>query len=190
MWNVIKACIAASTTSLLFLGAMPAHAAIFYISLTQSSSGNITATLNVTVGPCDERPGMVSSLVQSGGQFKVDSLLGTPPPFCSSFSGASYQLSASLGTLADGSYNVLWAAWGGTVLFAQASFKVANGTLQGSAPVPTLDLPNLIVTAVLLLTSGFVFLRRRQPLKPAPCTNSACTHKRTLKPRNAPPLAS
>lgn len=141
---------------------VPFEAAGDHIRFTQADTRTISAVLTGSVEPCAGEvifPMGVSSVDVSGNEFDITSFFAIlDPPSCPS-PPQPYQVTASLGTLADGHYTVVWTAGS---LIVRGEFDVIAGALEipGRA-VPALGLPARFGLFAMLALTGLALLRRR-----------------------------
>ena len=141
---------------------LSAQAASDFIRFAQAPSGSISAVLVGSADPCSGSvvfPIGVSSVDLNGNEFDITSFFAIlDPPPCP-FPPQPYEVTASLGTIADGHYAVVWTVGPVNVLGA---FEVRSGILQLPAdPVPTLTRPGLLILFALVAVAGLALLRRR-----------------------------
>jgi hypothetical protein len=135
-----------------------------HIHFAQAGSGSISAVLTGSVEPCSGSsifPLSVSSIGVNGNEFNITSFFAVLDPlFCPS-PPQHYEVTASLGTLGDGHYTVVWTAG---PLIVHGEFDVRSGVLGLTArPVPTLTLSGLIALCTMMIAvAGLTLLRRRQ----------------------------
>lgn len=127
------------------------HAADDHARFVQAPSGLISATLVGAVDPCNGSvifPMGTPSVDSNGNEFDITSPFAiADPPGCPT-PPQPYEVSATLGTLADGTYTVVWTAG---PLIVRGEFSVAAGVLDvPAAPVPTLDDSSMLVLIALL----------------------------------------
>lgn len=115
-----------------------AQAAGDLIRVTQNTSGTISAVLTGSASPCAGSvifPIGVASVTLTGNEYDISSSFAIlDPPLCPS-PPQTYNVSATLGTVPDGHYTVVWTI--GT-LTVRGMFDVAAGVLQG-VPVTKLE---------------------------------------------------
>ena len=143
--------------------ALSAQAAGDRIRFTQAPSGTISAVLAGAVDPCAGSvifPMGVPSVSVNGHEFDITSLFViADPPGCPS-PPQPYEITASLGTLADGHYTVVWTIG---PLIVRGAFDVTSGLLQLSAnTVPTLTAPALLVLLTMIALAGLALLQRER----------------------------
>lgn len=150
-------------SALFLFAASSARAATYALTVTQSSSGTITATLDVVVGgACDDALGQVFNVSRSGNRITVEAAIIIHSPGCTPPSTGHYQLTASLGTLPDGDYTLSWGGPGGSPVVATTGFQVvARQLVFMPNPVPTLGTPMLALTAATILLFGLARIARR-----------------------------
>jgi hypothetical protein len=156
------------------------------ITVAQSNGGAITATLTETIGACGGGAFGVGSIVQTGGAFTIEAaIVAVPSPGpCGPPVTSTYQVSALLGSLPDGLYDVFWTYPGGGT-FAHASFRIMNGLLQsGPEPVPALGAVQVVLLAILIMSAGALSFRvdlrsqlrcKRQVIRKADASSPPCT---------------
>jgi hypothetical protein len=120
----------------------------------------VSATLAGTIDPCHGSlyfPMGVPTIVLTGREYDITSPFAIidPPPDVPSH----YEVTASLGTVADGHYIVVWTLG---AMIITGTFDVSSGVLLEASPIPTLTLPALIALASLLALVGLVRLRERR----------------------------
>jgi hypothetical protein len=142
---------------LLALGglALSVEAAGEHIRFIQAPSGTISAVLDGSVDPCSGSvifPMGVPSVSVNGNEFDITSLFViADPPGCP-HPPQPYELTAPLGSLADGHYIVVWTIG---PLIVRGMFDVQSGLLQqGPNTVPTLTLPALLVLLAMIAFTG------------------------------------
>jgi hypothetical protein len=157
----------------LALAALPMalEAAGDQIRFAQAATGIISAVLTGSAEPCDGDvifPMGVKSVDVSGNAFHITSLFAiVDPPGCPS-PPQPYQVTASLGTLADGHYTVVWTVGS---LIVRGEFDVIAGALGPVRAVPALALPGRLGLFAMLALTGLALLRRRQLSRdPLPAT--------------------
>lgn len=133
------------------------------IRFAQAASGAILAVLVGSADPCSGSvvfPLGVSSVDLIGNEYDINSFFAIlDPPACPS-PPQPYEVTASLGNVADGHYTVLWTA--GPVNVRDA-FDVRSGVLQPSANnVPALTPPALLVLFTMIAAAGLALLRRQE----------------------------
>jgi len=142
--------------------ALSAQAIGDYIRFTQATSGNISAVLVGSVDPCKGSvvfPMGVSSVVLIGNEYDITSLFAILDPLPCPDMPQPYEVTASLGRVADGNYTVVWTVGSMNV---RGEFVVTSGVLLPTAiNVPTLTLPALWVLFTMIAVTGVALLRRQ-----------------------------
>jgi hypothetical protein len=137
-----------------------AHAIGDDVRFAQASTGVVSAILEGTIDPCKGShyfPMGVPMVALVGHEYDLTQPFAIiDPPPCPD-TPSNYQVTASLGTVADGHYSVVWTV--GTVV-ATATFDVRSGVLLAVSPVPTLSLPLLAAMASLIALTAVLLLRR------------------------------
>jgi hypothetical protein len=143
--------------------AVSAQAVGDHIRFTQVASGTISAVLDGAVDFCKGSvvfPMGVSSVALNGNEYDITSSFSVlDPPPCPDLP-QSYEVTASLGNVADGHYTVVWAAGS---LNVRGTFDVRSGLLlPATSNVPMLTLPALSVLFTMIAWTGLALLRRQR----------------------------
>jgi hypothetical protein len=142
--------------------ALSAEAIADYIRFTQAPSGTISAVLVGSVDPCKGSvvfPMGVSSIVLIGNEYDITSFFAIlDPPACPDIP-QPYEVTASLGYVADGNYTVVWTVGSMNV---QGVLAVMSGVLLPAASnIATLTLPALSVLFTMIAVTGVALIRRQ-----------------------------
>jgi hypothetical protein len=156
---------------------MVSRAAGDRIRFAQAGSGTISAVLTGAAEPCAGEvifPMSVRSVDVSGNAFDITSFFAILDPATCPSPPQPYQVTASLGTLADGHYTVVWTS--GSVI-ARGEFDVIAGALGPVRAVPALALPGQLGLFGMLALTGLALLRRRHLSRdPSPATRRGSSH--------------
>jgi hypothetical protein len=142
---------------------LSAQAAGDYIRFTQDALGTISAVLAGSAEPCSGSvifPMGVSSVSLNGNEFDINSFFAIlDPPACPS-PPQPYEVTASLGNVADGHYTVVWTVGPMNV---PGAFDVTSGLLQFTTnTVPTLTLSALSILVAMIAVVCLSLLRRQR----------------------------
>ena len=146
-----------------FAGA--AHAIGDHLLFAQDTTGAISATLAGIIDPCKGShyfPMGVPSVVLAGHEYDITSMFAIiDPPPCPD-TPSPYEITTSLGAVADGPYTAVWTVGG---LIVTGTFNVNAGVLQAASPIPTLSVAALAGLASLIAVAAFLRLRGRRPAR-------------------------
>ena len=165
-------------TLALALLATPVQAAGDFIRFAQADTGSIVAVLTGWAEPCAGDvifPMSVRSIDLIGHAFDITSFFAIlDPPSCPS-PPQPYQVTASLGTLADGHYTVVWTAGS---LIVSGEFDVIDGVLDGRVrAVPALAVSGRFALFAMFTLTGLALLRLRQSSRdPSPSAGRRQSH--------------
>jgi hypothetical protein len=142
---------------------LPVHAVGDSIRFTQAGSGAISAILDGLVEPCAGSvifPMGVPSVGVNGNEFDITSFFVILDPAGCPSPPQPYEVTASLGTLVDGHYTVVWTIG---PLIVRGAFDVSAGVLQFTAnSVPTLTPFALTVLFAMIALAGVALRRQRR----------------------------
>jgi hypothetical protein len=140
-----------------------AHAIGDNIRFTQAAAGTISATLSGAADPCRGSPVFpigVISISRNGNEYDIASSFAVlDPPLCPDMPQL-YEVAASLGSVPDGHYTVVWTIGPLTVAGA---FDVRAGVLHfvtNAVPALTLSALSSIVAVIALIGVGSLRERR------------------------------
>jgi hypothetical protein len=148
---------------MLFALTSAAHAISDRIFFTQAASGAISATLAGSVDPCtgsNHFPMGPASVGLNGNEYAINSFFVILDPLPCPATPQAYEVTAELGTPADGHYTVTWTV---DPLVVTGAFEVNAGVLQaGTHAVPTSTLPALSSLIAMVVLIGHVLFRRKR----------------------------
>jgi len=133
-----------------------------HLLFAQDATGALSATLAGIIDPCKGShyfPMGVPSVVLAGHEYDITSPFAIiDPPPCPDVP-SHYEITASLGTVPDGHYTVVWTVGG---LIVTGTFNVNAGVLLAASPIPTLSVTALMGLAILIALAAFLRVRGRR----------------------------